>query len=127
MIDGPGCTVGNEVYKINEPPHLRPVRIYADGTQPPVRIRGCTLLTRIFRQVFTICSILGATHFHPILPPLYNCLRVYPAMLSNSAKPNSLSHLLPPRVVRVNGRLEYTFLLALILTSNARSTRAGQS
>lgn len=31
MIDGPGCTVGNEVYKINDPPHLRPVRIYADG------------------------------------------------------------------------------------------------
>ncbi|GJE95740.1 phosphocholine cytidylyltransferase domain-containing protein [Phanerochaete sordida] len=31
MIDGPGCKVGDKYYKINEPPHQRPVRIYADG------------------------------------------------------------------------------------------------
>lgn len=31
MIDGPGCKVGDKYYKINEPPHHRPVRIYADG------------------------------------------------------------------------------------------------
>ncbi len=34
MIDGPGCTVGDKTYKINEPPTERPVRIYADGEFP---------------------------------------------------------------------------------------------
>ncbi|KAJ3536574.1 hypothetical protein NM688_g6818 [Phlebia brevispora] len=31
MIDGPGLKVGGKMYKINEPPKHRPVRIYADG------------------------------------------------------------------------------------------------
>ena len=56
MIDGPGLKVDGKLYKINEPPTHRPVRIYADGR---FDISDKRKIDDVVLQVYTTCSTLA--------------------------------------------------------------------
>ena len=55
MIDGPGLKVDGKLYKINEPPTHRPVRIYADGR---FDISDMRKIDKAVVQVYTTFSTL---------------------------------------------------------------------